>query len=214
MQTHEDGSLRVMVFENLGPFGNNAYIIADDDSKEAVIVDMPAGSAPVVAAARDGGWTVKAILLTHSHGDHWADYELVTSAIGAPVMAHEAERGVLGNRIHKPVEDGQDIALGQLTMRAIHTPGHTPGSTCFTVGRYLLSGDTLFPGGPGRTRTPADFRQTVESISMRLLTLPEDTAVLTGHGDGTTIARSKQEYAEFIARPHPADLCGDVTWAG
>ena len=81
---------------------------------------------------------MKAILLTHSHGDHWADYDLVTSAIGAPVMAHEAERGVLGNRIHKPVEDGQEIAVGQFAMRAIHTPGHTPGSTCFTVGRYLL----------------------------------------------------------------------------
>jgi glyoxylase-like metal-dependent hydrolase (beta-lactamase superfamily II) len=129
-------------------------------------------------------------------------------------MAHEAERGVLGNRIHVPVEDGQEIAVGQLTMRAIHTPGHTPGSTCFTVGRYLLSGDTLFPGGPGRTRTPADFQQTVESISKRLLTLPDETEVLTGHGDGTTIARSKQEFAAFAAREHPADLCGDVTWAG
>jgi glyoxylase-like metal-dependent hydrolase (beta-lactamase superfamily II) len=212
MKTHEDGSLRVMVFENLGPFSNNAYIIADADSKEAVIVDMPAGSAPVVAAAQD--WDVKAILLTHSHGDHWADYDLVTSAIGAPVMAHEAERGVLGNRIHKPVEDGQRIEVGGITMTAIHTPGHTPGSTCFTVGKYLLSGDTLFPGGPGRTRTPADFKQTVESISTRLLTLPGDTEVLTGHGDGTTIARSKKEFAEFAAREHPADLCGDVTWAG
>jgi hydroxyacylglutathione hydrolase len=212
MQTYEDGNLRVMVFENLGPFGNNAYIVADDDSKEAVIVDMPAGSAPVVAAARD--WTVTAILLTHSHGDHWADYDLVTSAIGVPVMAHEAERGVLGSRIHKTLGDGQDIAVGQLTMRAIHTPGHTPGSTCFTVGRYLLSGDTLFPGGPGRTRTPADFRQTVESISTRLLTLPDETKVLTGHGEGTTIGDSKREFAIFTARPKPADLCGDVTWAG
>ncbi len=214
MRTYADGGLQVMAFGNLGPFGNNAYIIADNDSKEAVIVDMPAGSAPVVAAARDGGWTVKAILLTHSHGDHWADYELVTSAIGAPVMAHEAERGVLGNRIHKTVEDGQNIAVGQLTVRAIHTPGHTPGSTCFTVGRYLLSGDTLFPGGPGRTQTPVDFKQTVESITTQLYTLPDKTEVLTGHGDGTTIAQSKQEYAAFAARQHPADLCGDVTWAG
>ncbi len=212
MQTHEDGSLRVMVFENLGPFSNNAYIIADADSKEAVIVDMPSGSAPVVAAAKD--WDVKAILLTHSHGDHWADYDLVTSAIGAPVMAHEAERGVLGNRIHKPVEDGQEITVGPFVIRAIHTPGHTPGSTCFAVGRYLFSGDTLFPGGPGRTQTPADFKRTVESITTRLYTLPDETEVLTGHGGGTTIARSKQEFAVFAERKKPADLCGDVTWAG
>jgi Zn-dependent hydrolases, including glyoxylases len=212
MQTHEDGSLRVMVFENLGPFSNNAYIIADADSKEAVIVDMPSGSVPVVAAA--GDWDVKAILLTHSHGDHWADYELVTSAIGAPVMAHEAERGVLGNRIHKPVDDGQEIAVGPFVMRAIHTPGHTPGSTCFAVGRFLFSGDTLFPGGPGRTQTPADFQRMVESITTRLYMLPDETEVLTGHGGGTTIARSKQEYAAFAERKKPANLCGDVTWAG
>jgi hydroxyacylglutathione hydrolase len=212
MQTHEDGSLRVMAFENLGPFSNNSYIIADADSKEAVIVDMPSGSAPVVAAA--GDWDVKAILLTHSHGDHWADYDLVTSAIGAPVMAHEAERGVLGNRIHKPVEDGQEIAVGPFVIRAIHTPGHTPGSTCFAVGRFLFSGDTLFPGGPGRTQTPADFKRSVESITTRLYTLPDETEVLTGHGGGTTIARSKQEYAAFAARKKLADLCGDVTWAG
>ncbi len=212
MQTHEDGSLRVMVFENLGPFSNNAYIIADADSKEAVIIDMPSGSAPVVAAA--GDWDVKAILLTHSHGDHWADYDLVTSAIGAPVMTHEAERAVLGNRIHKPVEDGQEIAVGPFLICAIHTPGHTPGSTCFAVGRFLFSGDTLFPGGPGRTQTPADFKRTVESITTRLYTLPDETEVLTGHGGGTTIARSKQEFAAFAARKKAADLCGDVTWAG
>jgi hydroxyacylglutathione hydrolase len=212
METHEDGGLRVMAFGNLGPFSNNAYIIADADSKEAIIVDMPTGSAPVVAAAQD--WDVKAILLTHSHGDHWADYDVVTSAIGAPVMAHEAERGVLGNRIHKPVEDGQEIAVGPFVMRAIHTPGHTPGSTCFVVGRFLFSGDTLFPGGPGRTQTPADFQQTVESITTRLYTLPDETEVLTGHGDGTTIASSKREFAAFAARKKPADLCGDVTWSG
>ncbi len=212
MREYEDGSLRVMAFENLGPFSNNAYIIADADSKEAVIVDMPGGSAAVVAAAAD--WDVKAILLTHSHGDHWADYDLVTSAIGAPVMANEAERGVLGARIHKPLEDGQEVAVGGLAIGAIHTPGHTPGSTCFTIGRYLFSGDTLFPGGPGRTGSPADFKQTVHSITTRLLTLPGETEVLTGHGDGTTIARSKEEYAEFASREHPADLCGDVTWSG
>jgi hydroxyacylglutathione hydrolase len=214
MQTHEDGSLRVMVFENLGPFSNNAYIIADAESKEAVIVDMPSGSAPVVAAARDGGWDVKAILLTHSHGDHWADYDMVTSATGAPVMAHEAERGVLGNRIHKPVEDGQQIEIGGQTISAIHTPGHTPGSTCFTVGRYLLSGDTLFPGGPGRTDKPDDLLQSIASITSRLYALPDATLVHPGHGDGTTIGQSKREYAVFASREHPAGLCGDVTWEG
>jgi glyoxylase-like metal-dependent hydrolase (beta-lactamase superfamily II) len=213
MEMYEDGGLRVMAFGDLGPFSNNAYIIGDDSSKEAIIVDMPAGSGQVVTAAREGGWRVKAILLTHSHGDHWADYDVVKTATEAPVLAHEAERGVLGKRIDAPVADGQEITVGPFVMRAIQTPGHTPGSTCFVVGRYLLSGDTLFPGGPGRTQTPADFQQTVESITTRLYTLPDETEVLTGHGGGTTIARSKQEFAAFAARPHLEDLCGDVTWA-
>jgi hydroxyacylglutathione hydrolase len=214
METHEDGGLRVMAFENLGPFSNNAYIIADNSSKDALIVDMPAGSARVVAAAHEGGWRVKAILLTHSHGDHWADYGVVKAATEAPVLAHEAERGVLGERIDAPLVDGQEIAVGQFVVRAIHTPGHTPGSTCFVVGRFLFSGDTLFPGGPGRTQTPADLQRTVESITTRLFALPDETDVLTGHGGGTTIARSKQEFAVFAARKKPADLCGDVTWSG
>jgi hydroxyacylglutathione hydrolase len=214
METHEDGGLRVMAFENLGPFSNNAYIIADDSSKDALIVDMPAGSARVVAAAHEGGWRVKAILLTHSHGDHWADYRVVKAATEAPVLAHEAERGVLGERIDAAVADGQEIAVGQFVVRAIHTPGHTPGSTCFVAGRFLFSGDTLFPGGPGRTQTPADLQQTVKSITTRLFALPDETEVLTGHGGGTTIGRSKQEFAAFAARKKPADLCGDVTWAG
>ena len=82
------------------------------------------------------------------------------------------------------------------------------------VKNYLMSGDVLFPGGPGRTQNPADFRQTVESITTKLLTLPDNIEVFPGHGDGTTIARSKREYAAFAARQHAADLCGDVTWGG
>jgi glyoxylase-like metal-dependent hydrolase (beta-lactamase superfamily II) len=82
------------------------------------------------------------------------------------------------------------------------------------AGRFLLSGDTLFPGGPGRTETPQDLQQAIASITRRLYTLPPDTIVLPGHGDGTTIAASKEEYAVFASRQHAPDLCGDVLWAG
>jgi glyoxylase-like metal-dependent hydrolase (beta-lactamase superfamily II) len=214
MRTYEDGALRVMHFGPLGPFDNNAYVIGDDTSKEAVIIDMPSGSAEVLTAVKQGGWRVKGILLTHSHGDHWSDYKLVKDDTQAPLMAHEAERGVLGERIDAPVADGQTLSVGPFFIRAVHTPGHTPGSTCYSVGRFVFVGDVVFPGGPGRTQTPADLQQSIRSITTRLYDFPDETEVLTGHGDGTTIGASKAEYAEFASREHPADLCGDVTWAG
>lgn len=214
METHEDGELRLVRFGPLGAFGNNAYVIGDAGSKEAVLVDMPAGSGEVVAAIADQGWAIKAILLTHSHPDHWADYDLVRAAIDAPVMANAGEQIIPGEKVDLPLEDGQVIDIGPHRLAAIHTPGHTPGSTCLHIRRFLLSGDVLFPGGPGRTQTPADLRQSIQSITAKLFPLADETEVFPGHGDGTTIGQAKQEYAAFAAREHPADLCGDVTWAG
>ena len=214
VDTREDGNFRLHKVGPLGAFGNNAYIIADDYSKEAVLVDMPAQSEQSLAVIRDNDYRVKAVLLTHSHGDHWQDYQLVKSSLEAPVMAHEAERGVLGDRIDTTVEDGQEISVGPYFLKAIHTPGHTPGSTCFVVQRYLISGDTLFPGGPGRTNSPQDLRQTIESITSKLLQLPDETEVLPGHGDDGSIGDSKREYSVFAGKEHPADLHGDVTWEG
>jgi len=212
VQTHQDGELRLTKFGPLGPYGNNAYLIADDASREAIIVDMPAGSDAVLEAI--GGLRVKAILLTHTHPDHWAEYESVKAATGAPVLCHPAERLMPAERMDGPLADGDDIPVGSHSLRVIHTPGHTPGSACFVVSRCLLSGDTLFPGGPGRTQTPGDLQQTIASITGRLYSLPDETLVLPGHGDDTTIGRSRREYAAFASRPHPPDLCGDVLWQG
>jgi len=173
---------------------------------------MPSGSAATLEAA--AGLNVRGILITHTHPDHWAEYDLVKSATGAPVYCHPAERIMPAAKIDRPLADDEEITVASVTVRAIHTPGHTPGSTCFLAGRFLISGDTLFPGGPGRTQTPQDLRQTVASITSRLHTLPDETLVLPGHGDNTTIGDSKREYAAFAARKRDPDLCGDVTWAG
>ena len=212
METHEDGTFRLTKFGPLGPFGNNAYLIADDGTGEAIIVDMPAGSDAVLATI--GGLRVKAILLTHTHPDHWAEYGSVKAATGAPVLCHPAERLMPAEMMDGPLADGDDVSAGPHLVRVIHTPGHTPGSACFMAGRYLISGDTLFPGGPGRTQTPGDLQQTIASITGRLYSLPDGTLVLPGHGDDTTIGQSRREYAVFASRQHPPDLCGDVLWDG
>ena len=210
MQLYEDGSLSLTRVGPLGPFANNAYVIADHDAGEAIIVDMPAQSERTLEAAR--GLRVTAILLTHTHPDHWAEYDRVKTATGAPVLCHPAEQLMPAEKIDRPLADGDQIAAGGNGVAVIHTPGHTPGSCCFLVGRYLLSGDTLFPGGPGHSDSPQELQQAIASITGRLYTLPDDTLVLPGHGEGTTIGRSREEYAVYASRTHAADLCGDVTW--
>jgi hydroxyacylglutathione hydrolase len=212
MQTHQDGPLTITKFDSLGPYGNNAYLVADREAGEAIIVDMPAGSRAVLDAI--AGLKITAIVLTHTHPDHWADYDLVKNATGAPIRCNPAEVIMPAAKIDRPIGDGDEFVAGKGTIRALHTPGHTPGSTCYLAGRILFSGDVLFPGGPGRTQSPADLRQSIKSITERLYGMPDETLVLPGHGGDTTIGESKREYAVFAAREHPPDLSGDVTWEG
>ena len=210
MDTQDEGSFLIIKVGPLGPFDNNAYVIVDPAAGEAAIVDMPAEGERILEAT--AGLRVTKILLTHTHRDHWLAYELLKGATGAPVYCHPAEVQMPPERIDVPLADGQELTVGSVTVRAIHSPGHTPGSVCLLVGRYLIAGDTLFPGGPGHSDTPEDLQQTVRSIVQRLYVLPDDTLVLPGHGDDTTIGASRREYAAFASRPHPPDLCGDVLW--
>jgi len=94
----------------------------------------------------------------------------------------------------------------------LNTPGHTDGASCFLVGKHLFSGDTLFPGGPGKSRSPEAFTQLLNSITGKLLPLSDDTNVYPGHGDDTTIGEARRRYTDFNSRSHPADLSGDVDW--
>ena len=94
----------------------------------------------------------------------------------------------------------------------LSTPGHTEGATCFLVGKHLFSGDTLFPGGPGKTRSPEALTQIIDSITSKLLALPDDTAVYPGHGDDTTIGDARRKYEDYASRSRPEGLFGDVEW--
>ena len=213
MEVHEDGRLRLMKVGPLGGFANNAYVIQDRESGEGLIVDAPAEGERVLEALGDARAT--RIVVTHRHPDHWVSIDALKSATGALVLCHEADREPYAAKVDGAVADGEELAVGELRVRVIHTPGHTPGSLCLLVGGHLISGDTLFPGGPGRTNRPEELQEEIRSITSRLLVLPDETLVHPGHGDGATIGQSKQEYAVFAAsREHPPDLCGDVLWEG
>ena len=109
-------------------------------------------------------------------------------------------------------ENNETFNINNATAKIIPTPGHTPGSICIYIGDALLTGDTLFPGGPGRTRSADLLNEEINSITSKLYILPNHTLVLPGHGNDTTIAVSKEEYAVFAAAKHDPDLHGDVAW--
>ncbi len=202
--------LQVIKVGPLGPFNNNAYLVVDPATNESIIVDAPPEGEKLLEAAQ--GTRVSRILMTHGHRDHWGTIDLLKSATGAPVYCHEADRQPRADKVDATLADGEEVPLGGGRLRVIHTPGHTPGSICLLTGRFLIAGDTLFPSGPGHSSKPEDLQQEIQSILQRLHVLPDETVVYPGHGDDTTIGQSKQEYAVFASREHPADLSGDVLW--
>ncbi len=195
----------------LGPYDNNAYLVIEPSSHSALVVDAPAGGERILDEAE--GLQVEGIVMTHRHGDHWATLDLLKERMGAPVFGHKEDAAAHPGKVDIELQDGDDFHLGSGRIQVLHTPGHTPGSICLLIGSNLISGDTLFPGGPGRSDSPQALQQEIRSITDRLLVLPPDTMVHPGHGEGTTIGEARREYEQWAAREHPADLCGDVTWA-
>lgn len=193
------------------PYDNNAYIVVCKATGKSLIVDTPRDAHLVLAEAQ--GTDVTAVAITHGHRDHIEGYDAFRAGLAAPIGLHRDDTLRLApNAPEFLLEDGGALQVGELTLDLLHTPGHTPGGVCLLLGNHLFSGDTLFPGGPGKTPSPQALAQVIESIATRLLPLPGDTAVYPGHGADTTIAAAREEYAAFAARPHAPDLCGDVLW--
>ena len=194
----------------LGPWPSNAYIVVCLKTRDSLLVDAPAEAGKIMDRLEDTN--PKYILLTHNHIDHVGALDELRSKLGVPLAAHALEAGNLSSPPEILLNNGDTISLGNLSLDVLHTPGHTPGSLCFKAGRYLLSGDTIFPGGPGRTRSPDALRQIIKSITERIFVLPDDTPVYPGHGDATVLKKEKEEFAAFSSRPHNPNLCGDVLW--
>ena len=193
-----------------GPYGNNAYLLVCPETNRSIIIDTPPDPGALIAAAKKTD--VQAILITHNHWDHIEGLDKVTSAIGAPVGIGADDADGLPNAPQIVIHDADEITAGTLTLTAIFTPGHTPGSTCFSFGPHLFTGDTLFPNGPGRSGSPDALKQLIGSITDRLFVLDGIDNFYPGHGDDGNLATEKGKYEVFASREHPADLQGDVDW--
>jgi glyoxylase-like metal-dependent hydrolase (beta-lactamase superfamily II) len=184
---------------------NNVWLVGDDH--EVLIIDAAHDAETILSAV--AGRRVVGIVCTHSHNDHVNAVQELISSVDGPVYLHPADTllwdVVNASVAFTPLADGDVVSVAGLDAQVIHTPGHSPGGVCLYVPDLgvLLSGDTLFHGGPGATgRSFSDFPTILDSIRERLLTLPAETRVLTGHGDETTVGAEAGSYDEWVARGH------------
>lgn len=205
----EDNTTRIEKLE-LGPFSTNAYIVTCLRTRDSALIDAPAD--PNIIKEELKNTLPQYILLTHNHIDHIGALAQLRAELKVPLAAHAADAKNLTPDPEILLNDGDTVRLGELRFTVLHTPGHTPGSLCFVVGRYLISGDTIFPGGPGRTSSPDDFKQIIKSITEKIFVLPDDTQIYPGHGNSTVLRNEKEEFAVFTARPHEPSLCGEILW--
>ena len=190
----------------LGPLQTNAYLLACDETYAAAIVDPSWNGRGIVAAADEAGFEITAILLTHAHFDHVGGLAEVKELTGAPIYLHAdavemlrdatMSAALFGMRFPSPpppdesLTDGQWLAIGNLEVQVLYTPGHAPGHVSFHLPKYrtIFDGDVLFEGSVGRTDLPGgDYETLMATIRDRLLTLPDETRVFSGHGNPTTI---------------------------
>lgn len=189
------------------------YIIGCEKTKRGAIVDPGGGERTILATVKDMGLGIDYIIATHGHPDHVCGNRIIQEATGAKIVMHEEDAAfffkkevqsyfsMLGLEPSPPVDvtvkDGESITIGEEELRVIHTPGHTPGGICLYNPPDLITGDTLFVGGIGRTDFPGgSHQQLIDSILGRLMILPEETIVWPGHGYGgsrSTLGEEKSE---------------------
>ena len=181
-------------------YANNAFLITCARTNKSIIIDTPDNPVELIEAARNT--EVEAILITHGHRDHVEGFDDVGGAFDVPVGIGNEDRDSLpaSADVALDVASGNTIFVGDIALSAMATPGHTPGSTCYLLESleskqaeehsHVFTGDTLFPGGPGKSVSHEALKQIIESLEANIFTLPDSVAVLPGHGGFTTIADS------------------------
>lgn len=193
----------------VGPFDNNLYLLTSPGSLDAIVVDPSGDDGTVLAEIRRRGLTVRRILLTHAHIDHILAVKAYRDATGAPVWLNAGDRWWLERapvqaslyeipwngdiEIDHWIAEGEEVGLPGLEAKALHTPGHSPGSMTFATAEGLIVGDVLFAGSIGRTDLPlCDPDALVRSVRERLFAYPDATPVYPGHGPATTIGAERR----------------------
>jgi hydroxyacylglutathione hydrolase len=196
----------------VGPLQCNCSIIGDEASHEAMVIDPGDDIDEIVTLLRENKLQVKQIVITHAHIDHVGGAMKLRALTGAPILLNQNDYALLKMldvqatwlgmaapgevAIESSIADGDSLKTGNLTANVIHTPGHTEGSVClyFSAEKLLIAGDTLFARSVGRTDLPGgSFEKLMRSIHGRVLTLPDDTVVIPGHGAKTTIGEEREE---------------------
>jgi glyoxylase-like metal-dependent hydrolase (beta-lactamase superfamily II) len=205
----ENGTIKIIRL-SLGPYGTNSYAVVCEKTKESIIVDAPGEVEKVKGTL--AGTLPKYILMTHSHMDHTGGLVQLKKDLGIPVASHPADGAGLPLKPDMALNQGDILTFGGISLKILHVPGHTPGSVCFYTEGFLISGDTLFPGGPGKTWSPAAFQQILESLETKIFPLPDETRVFPGHGEPTVVKKERDACRAFVAKGLDPELCGDVSW--
>lgn len=206
-----DDNLEILRLES-EPYGTNAYMLICKEKKESILIDAP-GSVKTIKEKLKGT-RVKYILMTHGHMDHILALEELRKDFKSNLAAHNKEARTLPVKPNTLLDGGEHIKCGKIDLEVLYTPGHTQGSLSFRTGRYLFSGDTLFPGGPGKTSSPHDFSMIMESIETKIMPLPDDTVILPGHGEAGDLKVEREKFNTFKEKNWLENLYGDVTWLG
>jgi len=199
-----------MILERIvvGPLEENTYIIGDEVTNQAIVVDPGDESDRIIEIIKERGLQVHTIICTHTHFDHVGAVGDIKKATGARILIHKEDQQVYETAkdhaafwgydfddIPQPdgfIDEGDDIQVGDIKFRVMHTPGHSPGGICLYGGGVLITGDTLFKGSVGRTDFPGGSMEELKKSFRRLLGLPEGTKIFSGHGPETTVGMEKR----------------------
>ena len=205
--------LRVMP---VGEYQTNCYLLVESELGEGILVDPGDEAQKILAWV--GNIRISHLLLSHGHADHVGALETVRQSLRVNVGIHPADADTFSIRSDFELLPGDFLELGGAHIEIAHVPGHTPGSVALKLiedeeFHRALSGDAIFPGGPGQTQSPADLSTAIESLAQTVFTWPDSVRLHPGHGESTTVGTESSAFESFRDNPHSPDLCGDVSWA-